>query len=291
MNNRLDAEPLGPEGVPVDAPDNTAPAISPPAVSRMHRAEDDAAAIAQSPDFSDAAGVPDDRLSAGQWLPGISTRHPVRAVLLDIDGTLIDSNDAHARAWVTAFKEHGVEVDREVVRRAIGMGGDQLMPRVSGIEEDSPLGQQIAQRRKQIFWNELSSTIKPLPDANRLVQALKKRGLTVVAATSAAGDELERLLDIARVTLDSGTSKDDAEQSKPEPDIVHAALGRAGVRPDEALMIGDTPYDIDAAAKARVQTIAFRSGGWTDVDLKGALAIYDGPADLLAHLAESPLTS
>jgi HAD superfamily hydrolase (TIGR01509 family) len=278
-----------PQGVPVDAPDNTAPAISPPAVSRVHRAEDDAAAIARSPDFSDSASVPDDRVSAGQWIPGISTRHRVRAVLLDIDGTLIDSNDAHARAWERAFKEHDVEVDPEVVRRAIGMGGDQLMPQVSGIDERSSLGQQIADRRKQIFWKELVATIKPLPDAARLVKALKARGLIVIAATSAAGDELERLLDIAGVILDGGTSKDDAEQSKPEPDIVHAALARAGVRPDEALMIGDTPYDIEAATKAGVQTIAFRSGGWSDVHLKGALAIYDGPADLLNHLDESPL--
>jgi HAD superfamily hydrolase (TIGR01509 family) len=289
MKRSITTENAGPQGVPVDAPDNTSPAISPPAVSRMHRAEDDAAAIAQSPDFSnDSAKVPDDRLGAGQWIPGISTRHPVVAVLLDIDGTLIDSNGAHASAWERAFKEHGVEVDPGVVRRAIGMGGDQLMPQVSGIDEDSPLGRQIAERRKQIFWNELLSTVRPLPEADRLVNTRKERGLVVVAATSAAGDELHRLLDIAGVTLD-GTSKDDAEQSKPEPDIVHAALARAGVRPDEALMIGDTPYDIDAAARARVQTIAFRSGGWTDVDLKGALAIYDGPADLLAHLAESPL--
>ena len=290
MKNTGTTQPAGSQGTPLDSPDNSAPAISPPAVSRMHRAEDDEAAVAQSPDFSsDSSKVPDDRIGAGQWIPGISTRHPVRAVLLDIDGTLIDSNDAHARAWVRAFKEHDVEVDPAVVRRAIGMGGDQLMPQVSGVEEDSPLGQQIAERRKHIFWDEQVSGVKPLPGADRFVAALKERGLIVVAATSAAGDELDRLLGIAGVTLDGGTSKDDAARSKPEPDIVHAALTRAGVRPDQALMIGDTPYDIDAAKKAAVQTIAFRSGGWSDVDLKGAIAIYDGPADLLEHLADSPL--
>ena len=283
-------QPAGPLGVPLDSPDNSAPAISPPAVSRMHRAEDNDAAAAQSPDFSnDSAKVPDDRLGAGQWIPGISRRHPVRAVLLDIDGTLVDSNDAHAQAWVRAFQDHNVDVDPAVVRRAIGMGGDQLMPQVSGVEEDSPLGQQIAARRKEIFWNDQLSGIKPLAGADRLVAALQQRGLTVVAATSASGDELKKLLEIARVTLDGATSKDDAEESKPEPDILHAALSRAGVRPDEALMIGDTPYDIDAATKARVQTIAFRSGGWSDADLKGAIAIYDGPADLLEHLDDSPL--
>lgn len=282
--------PSGPQGVPLDAPGNSAPAISPPAVSRTHRAEDDDAAVAQSPDFSsDSTKAPDDRLGAGQWIPGISTRAPVRAVLVDIDGTLIDSNDAHAAAWVRAFQEHDVAVDPAVVRRAIGMGGDQLMPQVSGVEEDSPLGQQIAGRRKQIFWNEQGSDIRPFADADRLVAALQQRGLTVIAATSASGDELTRLLAIAGVTLDGGTSKDDAEQSKPEPDIVHAALARAGVRPDEALMIGDSPYDVEAATKARVQTIAFRSGGWRDADLKGAIAIYDDAADLLAQLDESPL--
>ena len=289
MKKSITTKPSGPQGVPLDAPDNTAPAIGPQAVSRMHRSEDDAAAVAQSLDFSDAASVPDDRVSASQWIPGISTHHPVRAVLVDVDGTLIDSNDAHAHAWVRAFREHDVEVDPAVVRRAIGMGADQLMPQVSGVDEHSPLGRQIAERRKEIFWNELVSEVRPLPGADRLVAALTERGLRVVAATSASGDELSRLLDIAGVRLDLCTSKDDAAQSKPEPDIVHAALVRAAVRPDEALMIGDTPYDIDAAAKARVQAIAFRSGGWSDVDLKGAIAIYDGPADLLAHLAESPL--
>jgi HAD superfamily hydrolase (TIGR01509 family) len=281
-------------GAPVDAPGNIAPAISPPAVSRMHRAEDDAAAIAHSPDFSDAsAKVVDDRQSAGQWIPGISSHRPVRAVLLDIDGTLIDSNDAHARAWVQAFEENDVEVAPAVVRRAIGMGGDQLMPQVSGVEEASPLGQQIAARRQQIFWNERFPEIKPLKDAARLVATLKNRGLTLVAATSASGDEIERLLAVAGVrgALDGASSRDDAAESKPEPDIIHAALARAGVRPDEALLIGDTPYDIEAAAKAGVQTIAFRSGGWSDADLKGALAIYDGPADLLAHLDRSPLAA
>jgi HAD superfamily hydrolase (TIGR01509 family) len=293
QKNDVGAESMTPAGVPVDAPGNTAPAISPQAVSRMHRAEDDPLAIAQSPDFSDAAQVPDDRVSSSRWVPGISAHGPIRAVLLDIDGTLVDSNDAHARAWVRAFEEHGVEVDPVVVRRAIGMGGDQLMPQVSGVGEDMKLGRQIAERRTSIFQNELLPAVKPLAGADRLVRALKDRGLTLVAASSASEEELARLLDIVGVrdALDGATSRDAAAASKPEPDIIHAALARAGVGADEALMIGDTPYDIEAAAKAGVRTIAFRSGGWSDSDLKGALAIYNGPQDLLEHLDQSPLNS
>ena len=291
--NDVGTDSITPAGVPVDAPDNTAPAISPQAVSRMHRAEDDGLAIARSPDFSDAARVPDDRVSSSRWVPGISAHGPVRAVLLDIDGTLADSNDAHARAWVRAFEEHGVDVDPAVVRRAIGMGGDQLMPQVSGIGEDMTLGRQVAERRQSIFWNEFLPTVKPLPGADRLVRALKDRGLTLVTASSASEEELARLLDIVGVrdALDGAASRDAVAASKPDPDIIHAALARAGVGAHEALMIGDTPYDIEAAAKAGVRTIAFRSGGWSDSDLKGALAIYNGPEDLLHHLDQSPLGS
>ena len=225
--------------------------------------------------------------------PPIRPILPIRAVLLDIDGTLIDSNDLHARAWKQAFDEFNVETDAAVIRRAIGMGGDQLMPQVSGVEETSPLGEQIAARRQEIFWKDLLPQVKPLDGSGRLVEALKKRGLTVVAATSASADEVKQLLQIAGVRdmLDGDVTKDDAEQSKPAPDIVHAALAKAGVPPLEAIMIGDTPYDIEAAERAGVPTIAFRSGGWSDKDLAGATAIYDGPADFLAHLDESPLAA
>jgi HAD superfamily hydrolase (TIGR01509 family) len=215
----------------------------------------------------------------------------VRAVLLDVDGTLVDSNDAHAHAWVHAFTEAGVTVDFTRVRRAIGMGGDKLMPRVSGIEEDSPGGRPISKRRREIFETAFLPQVRPFRDADRLITSLRNRGLTVVAASSAKKDELGKLLEIAGAAdlLDASTSSDDAEESKPDPDIVLAALARAKSRPGEALMIGDTPYDIEAATRAGVRTIAFRCGGWRDEDLRGALAVYDGPWDLLARLDESPL--
>ena len=121
--------------------------------------------------------------------------------------------------------------------------------------------------------------------------ALRERGFTIVAASSAQEDELGPLLERAgaRWLLDDETSSDEAEASKPDPDIIRAALKRAKASPHQAMMIGDTPYDIEAAQSAGVSTIVFRSGGWLDTDLAGAIAVYDGPWDLLAQLEESPL--
>jgi HAD superfamily hydrolase (TIGR01509 family) len=215
----------------------------------------------------------------------------LKAVLFDVDGTLVDSNDAHAHAWVKAFAEAGITVDFARARRCIGMGGDKLMPEVSGLAEDSPIGSKIAKRRGEIFTTEFLPKIQAFKDAGRLVAAVKQLGPTVVAASSAKKEELEALLEIAGAdrAMDSATSSDDAEESKPDPDIIEAALKRAKAKPPEAIMIGDTPYDVEASRRAGVRIIAFRSGGWHDADLAGAIAIYDGPWDLLAQLEESPL--
>jgi HAD superfamily hydrolase (TIGR01509 family) len=215
----------------------------------------------------------------------------IRAVLLDVDGTLVDSNDAHARAWVQAFAEEGVAVEFDAVRRRIGMGGDKLMPEVSGIREESATGRAIASRRSDLFQREFLPLIQPFRDAGRLVAALKDRNLRLVAASSAKAEELTPLLAIAGAEslMDAATSSDDAEHSKPDPDIVTAALDRAGATPGNTLMIGDTPYDVEAARRCGIAIIAFRCGGWTDPDLHGAVAIYDGPWDLLAGLDDSPL--
>ena len=214
------------------------------------------------------------------------------AVLFDVDGTLVDSNDAHAKAWVDAFAEADVEVDYAQVRRSIGMGGDKLMPAVSGVSEESAEGQRISKRRREIFKTKYLPTLKPFPGARDLVAEIKARGFTAVAASSAKGDELKPLLAVAGAEslMDAATSSDDAEESKPDPDIVHAALKRAKARPEDAVMIGDTPYDLEAARRAGVRAIVFRCGGWSDADLKGADAIYDGPADLLASFDRSPLS-
>ena len=220
------------------------------------------------------------------------TTQRLSAVLFDVDGTLVDSNDAHAHAWVAAFAEHGVAVEFTRVRRCIGMGGDKRMPAVSGIEEDSAKGKAIAGRRSEIFSERFLPRLEPFRDAHALVAALKSRGLTIVAASSARREELQPLLAVAGADtlFEARTSSDDAANSKPDPDIVKAALARAHAPAERAMMIGDTPYDVEAADRAGVRVIAFRCGGWSDDDLKGAAAIYDGPWDLLARLADSPLS-
>lgn len=217
----------------------------------------------------------------------------VKAVLFDVDGTLVDSNDAHAEAWVRAFSEFNIAVDPDKVRRCIGMGGDKLMPTVIGVMEDSPLGSKIAERRGEIFTSEFLPNLKAFAGADRLVAAVKERGLTAVAASSAKEDELRALLKLAGADalMDAATSSDDAGASKPDPDIIVAALRRAKASPHEAIMIGDTPYDVEAAGRAGVRVIAFRSGGWSDEDLKGAAAIYQGPLDLVLRFNSSPLVT
>jgi HAD superfamily hydrolase (TIGR01509 family) len=215
----------------------------------------------------------------------------IRGIILDIDGTLVDSNDAHARAWVEALAEHGINVSFEQVRPLIGMGGDKLLPKVSGISEDSPEGKAISQRRGEIFKTRYLPHLKAFPRTRELLLRMRDDGLKLVVASSAKEDELKPLLEIAGAAdlIEEKASSDDADHSKPDPDIVKAALDSAGFAADEALMLGDTPYDIEAATRAGVSVIAFRSGGWDDAHLAGAIAIYDGPADLLAHYDESPL--
>src|SRR5436305_3865330 len=151
---------------------------------------------------------------------------PIRGVILDVDGTLVDSNDAHAKAWVEAFAEHGVRVPFDQVRRLIGMGGDKLMPKVSGIQADSPQGQQISKRRGEIFLSQYLPHLRPCPGARELLHHMRDEGLKLVVASSAKKGELKPLLKIcgADEVIEDKTSSDDADRSKPDPDIVHAAL-------------------------------------------------------------------
>lgn len=215
----------------------------------------------------------------------------IRGVILDVDGTLVDSNDAHARAWVEAFGENSIDVAYDRVRRLIGMGGDKLMPEVSGIEEEGPEGERISKRRGEIFKEKYLPHLKPTPGSRELLLRLRECGFKLVVASSAKEDELKPLLEIAGASdlIEEKTSSDDADNSKPDPDIVEASLASASLAPDEVVMLGDTPYDIESAAKAGVRVIALKSGGWRDHELKGAIAVYDDPADLLKNLDDSPL--
>ena len=216
----------------------------------------------------------------------------IRGVILDVDGTLVDSNDAHARAWVEALAEHGYAAPYELVRPLIGMGGDKLLPAVGGPAEASELGQRISARRAEIFKTRYLPEIAPFPQTKELLARMRERGLKLMVASSAKQDELDRLLEIAgaKGMIESATSSSDAESSKPDPDIVQAALDRLGLPLGQVLMVGDTPFDVEAAARAGIATIALRCGGWHDHDLDGALAVYRDPADLLAHYESSPLS-
>jgi len=218
---------------------------------------------------------------------------PLSAVLLDVDGTLIDSNEAHARAWADTLREHGwSEITWQQIVPLIGMGGDKLLPAVIGVAADSAQGKALTKERTEHFLTAYAPTIRAFAGTRELLEAIRDRGLKRVIATSANEDELEVLLDRAGVAdlITRETSSDDAKgKSKPDPNIIVAALAKAHTAAGEAIMIGDTPYDVAAAAKAGVKTIAFRSGGWGDEQLVGAAAIYAGPAELVARIDDSPL--
>jgi len=215
---------------------------------------------------------------------------PPSGVLLDVDGTLVDSNDAHAQAWVRALAEAGISVPFERVRALIGKGGDKLLPEAAGIDPDSPQGKSISKRRGEIFQKDFLPSLKPFPGAKELLVRMKREGLRLAVASSAKEDELKGLLRVcgADELIEASTSSDDADNSKPDPDIVHAALDRIGLPAEEVILLGDTPYDVEAAGRAGVKVVALRCGGWSDADLAGALAIHDSPEDLLAHFEESP---
>jgi HAD superfamily hydrolase (TIGR01509 family) len=214
-----------------------------------------------------------------------------RGLILDIDGTLLDSNDAHARAWVDALGEEGFPVPFEAVRRLIGMGGDKILPRVAGLAEDDPRAKRVSKRRSEIFSARYLPDVEPFPRVRELLLRARNEGWRLAVATSAKEQEVRPLLEKAGVDdlIERRTSADDADKSKPDPDIVQAALDELGLSADRALMLGDTPYDIDAATRSGVHVIALRCGGWDGPDLSGALAIYDDPSQLLALFDESPL--
>lgn len=214
----------------------------------------------------------------------------LRVLLLDVDGTLVDSNDQHARAWVDVFAEGGDRVPYEAVRALVGMGGDKLVQVFNGLSPDEPRSRELRDRRKELFAARYLGSVRPFPGARALVERAARVGLKRVVATSASTMDLERLLEIAEVKdlIDEATSADDVAASKPEPDIVQCALQKVGCEPREAVLLGDTPWDLAAATRAGVAMVALRCGGWSDAELRSAAAIFDDPADLLRRWEASP---
>jgi HAD superfamily hydrolase (TIGR01509 family) len=212
-----------------------------------------------------------------------------RAAILDVDGTLVDSNDAHAQAWVTAFNEAGIDVSYDRVRRSIGMGGDKLVPHVSGLPADGEVGRRISGRRGEIFRSDFLPHLSAFPRVRELVQQFLADGYRVVVASSAQAEEVDPLLEIAGIAdlVQARASSKDAKRSKPDPDIVVAALTRSGADPSQAIMVGDTPYDVEAAIGAGIAIVGVESGGWGPSDLRGAAEVRTGVAELCGHYHDS----
>ena len=210
--------------------------------------------------------------------------------ILDVDGTLVDTNYQHALAWYRAFDRHGVTLPVWRVHRHIGMGGDQLIEALAGEDVERDKGDAIRDAEKELYA-ELIDEVKPLPDARRLIEVLKERGHTVVLASSAKDEELEHYLDLldARDLADDWTSSGDVEETKPNPDLVEAAIAKAGG--GEAVMIGDSTWDCEAAKRAGIQTVAVLTGGFSEQELldAGAAVVFESMGELIDKLGDTPL--
>lgn len=216
------------------------------------------------------------------------------AVIFDVDGTLVDSVDAHTQAWVETLAEFGHACDFSAVRKQIGKGGDQLLKVFLSAEEIRDKSDEIEAARKRHFAGRYLRGIRGFPRVRELFLRLLADGKKVVLASSAAGQELEAYKLKAAITdlVESETSKDDVEKSKPHPDIFEAALAKLpGLAPSDVVIVGDSPWDALAGRRAGMRTIGLLSGGFGAVELEkaGCVAIYRDPADLLDHYAASVL--
>ena len=217
----------------------------------------------------------------------------IKATLFDIDGTLVDSNDLHVLAWEEAFANIGKSFDRQVIHDQIGKGTDMLVPTLlPGLDEESQ--EKLGEAHGSVFKSKFLKQVKPFPHAHDLLAYTHGRGQRVVLASSASAAELEHYLGLldAHDLVDATTSSDDVENTKPAPDIFAVALGKlAGIDASEVIVVGDTPYDVEAARKCGIAAVALRSGKFSDGALldAGAIEIYDDVAALLADYGNSPL--
>lgn len=216
----------------------------------------------------------------------------IKAVIFDIDGTLIDSVDAHAEAWQKAFKKFGKDIPFYELRRQIGKGGDNFLPVFLLQKEIKEFGKKVEEMRGEIFKRQYLSKIKPFPKVRELFLKLKADGKRLALASSAKEDELEEYKKIADIgdLIEEQTSTDDAEKSKPEPDIFLAAIEKLnGVKQSEAVIVGDTAYDAEAAVKAHIKVVGVLTGGWARTELlkTGCAEVYEDVAEILKTYKES----
>jgi HAD superfamily hydrolase (TIGR01509 family) len=216
-----------------------------------------------------------------------------RAVLFDIDGTLVDSVDHHARAWQEALAHFGKEVPYRDVRSQIGKGGDQLLPVFLSEDELERFGEELSEYRTGLYQRNYLPVVKVFPEARELLARLKQSGTTIGLASSCQRTELGYYLRLVggASLVDAATTADEADQSKPAPDIFQACLEKLGFEASEAVAVGDSPFDAEAATRAGLVTVGVLSGGFPEAALQaaGCTAIYQDAADLLARLASSPL--
>lgn len=212
------------------------------------------------------------------------------AFLFDVDGTLIDSVDLHARAWKESLGHFGFDIPYEQVRAQIGKGGDQLLPVFVPADQLARIGRRIEEHRGQLFRREYLPRVKPFPRVRDLFLRIRRDGHRIALGSSANARELETYKKLVQVDglVDVQTSSSDVDCSKPCPDVFEVALQRVGVDPARALVIGDTPYDAIAARRARLRAVGVLCGGFREKDLRdeGCVKVYRDPADLLVHYGE-----
>jgi HAD superfamily hydrolase (TIGR01549 family) len=213
-----------------------------------------------------------------------------QAAILDVDGTLVDTNYHHTLAWYRTFRSHGIVIPVWRLHRHVGMGGDKYVAALGGEEVEERLGDTLREEWEKRF-DRMLGEVAPLDGAKELLRELKERGRTVVLASSAIESHLDRFLDLleAREVVDGWTTSDDVEASKPEPDLVEAALAKAGTR--DATMLGDTGWDVEAASKAGIPTVCLTTGGWSAQELReaGATSVFESIAELRKHLDATAL--
>jgi HAD superfamily hydrolase (TIGR01549 family) len=209
-----------------------------------------------------------------------------RAAIFDVDGTLLDSVDLHALAWHEALVKFGHDVSFEQARSQIGKGGDKLIPAFLSDEEQEDHGEALEEWRGNRFKTKYLPLVRPFAAVPDLLMRVREAGSQIGIASSAKKSELDTYLEIARITdlVDAVTSSDDAEESKPAPDVFEIVLKKLNIEGSEAVAIGDTPYDAEAAGKAKIVTIGVLCGGFTEIRLRsaGCREIYPGPAALFA---------